>query len=68
MDVAREVRLAKEAEAEMDLHVSKAGERVEKEIAKHTPSNNPNANSEGMNPVVGDPTMETANGPTYTAT
>lgn len=30
MDVAHEVRLAKEAEAEMDLHVNKAAEKAEK--------------------------------------
>ena len=35
MDVAHEVRLAREAEAEMELHVAKAGQRVEREIAKH---------------------------------
>ncbi|KAB5556846.1 hypothetical protein DKX38_007755 [Salix brachista] len=29
MDVAHEVRLAREAEAEMELHVAKAGQRVE---------------------------------------
>ena len=36
-DIAKEVRLAKEAEAAMDLHVTKAGERAEKEIEKHAP-------------------------------
>ena len=35
MDVAHEVRLAREAEAQMELHVAKAGQRVEREIAKH---------------------------------
>ncbi|PNY03212.1 hypothetical protein L195_g026537 [Trifolium pratense] len=40
MEIAHEVRLAKEAEAAMDLHVSKAGERAEQEIGKH-----PNANA-----------------------
>ncbi|EEF35918.1 late embryogenesis abundant protein 6 [Ricinus communis] len=35
VDIAREVRLAREAEAEMELHVAKAGEMAEKEIAKH---------------------------------
>jgi head-tail adaptor len=42
MDIAHEVRLAKEAEAAMDLHVSKAGERAEQEIGKHA-STDPNA-------------------------
>ncbi|KAI4370863.1 hypothetical protein MLD38_019164 [Melastoma candidum] len=36
VEVAHEVRLAKEAEASMDLHVAKASERVDKEIAKHS--------------------------------
>ncbi|KAL9384539.1 hypothetical protein Peur_021549 [Populus x canadensis] len=40
MDVAHEVRLAREAEAEMELHVAKAGQRVEREIAKHEFSEN----------------------------
>ncbi|KAJ6973620.1 hypothetical protein NC653_033833 [Populus alba x Populus x berolinensis] len=51
MDVAHEVRLAREAEAEMELHVAKAGQRVEREIAKHefnennmVPQNNNNNN------------------------
>ena len=35
MDVAHEVRLAKEAEAEMELHVAKAGQKVEREAAKN---------------------------------
>ncbi|XAR54251.1 hypothetical protein NMG60_11029297 [Bertholletia excelsa] len=33
-DIAHEMRLAKEAEAEMELHVAKAGRRVDREIAK----------------------------------
>ncbi|XP_019460255.1 PREDICTED: late embryogenesis abundant protein 6-like isoform X4 [Lupinus angustifolius] len=37
MDIAHEVRRAKEAEAAMALHVAKAGERAEREIAKHSP-------------------------------
>ncbi|KAJ6680732.1 LATE EMBRYOGENESIS ABUNDANT PROTEIN [Salix purpurea] len=52
MDVAHEVRLAREAEAEMELHVAKAGQRVEREIAKHelnenniAPQNNNNNNN-----------------------
>uniref|UniRef100_A0A2N9GFH6 Uncharacterized protein n=1 Tax=Fagus sylvatica TaxID=28930 RepID=A0A2N9GFH6_FAGSY len=47
MDVAHEVRLAKEAEAEMELHVAKAGEKVEKEAAKHAPMQ-PNASGTNM--------------------
>lgn len=64
MDIAHEVRMAKEAEAAMDLHVSKAGERAEQEIAKHS-SKNPNA-GEIMNST-DSATVEGANGPTYTA-
>ncbi|XP_040992850.1 late embryogenesis abundant protein 6-like [Juglans microcarpa x Juglans regia] len=38
MEVAHEVRLAKEAEAAMGLHVAKAGQKlVEREAAKHEP-------------------------------
>ncbi|KAJ1432728.1 Late embryogenesis abundant protein [Sesbania bispinosa] len=59
IEIAHEVRLAKEAEAAMDLHVSRAGERAEKEIAKHTSNNNPN-DDVGMN------SMETTNQPPYT--
>lgn len=35
VEVAHEVRLARVAEAEMELHVAKAAEKAEKEIAKH---------------------------------
>ncbi|PIA39887.1 hypothetical protein AQUCO_02600380v1 [Aquilegia coerulea] len=35
IEVAKEVRKAKEAEAEMDLHVAKAGEKVQRQIEKH---------------------------------
>ncbi|KAJ4953026.1 hypothetical protein NE237_029858 [Protea cynaroides] len=35
LDVASEIRKAREAEAEMDLHVKKAAQKVEKEMAKH---------------------------------
>ncbi|CAK7349251.1 unnamed protein product [Dovyalis caffra] len=35
MDVAHEVRLAKEAEGQMELHVAKAEKKIEREIAKH---------------------------------
>lgn len=37
MEVAHEMRLAKEAEAEMGMHVAKAGQKVEREAAKHEP-------------------------------
>ncbi|XP_052191929.1 late embryogenesis abundant protein 6-like [Diospyros lotus] len=39
MDVAHEIRLAKEAEAAMGIHMANAGERVEREIAKHKGNN-----------------------------
>ena len=35
VEVAKEVRKAKEAEAAMDLHVSKAEERAHQELVKH---------------------------------
>ncbi|GAV90037.1 LEA_1 domain-containing protein, partial [Cephalotus follicularis] len=35
MEVAHEVRLAKEAQAAMELHVQRAGQKAEKEVAKH---------------------------------
>ncbi|KAK3195305.1 hypothetical protein Dsin_026615 [Dipteronia sinensis] len=35
MNIAHEVRLAREAEAEMELHVAKAAEKADKELAKH---------------------------------
>ncbi|KAF9624347.1 hypothetical protein IFM89_010373 [Coptis chinensis] len=35
IEVAKEIRKAKEAEAGMDLHVAKAGEIVQKHIEKH---------------------------------
>ncbi|XP_057488751.1 late embryogenesis abundant protein 6-like [Actinidia eriantha] len=40
VDIAHEVRLARVAEGEMDIHVAKAGQRAEREIAKHA-SNQP---------------------------
>ncbi|KAK7293281.1 hypothetical protein RJT34_16144 [Clitoria ternatea] len=63
MEVAHEVRLAKEAEATMDLHVARAGDRAEKEIAKHTQNEGVGMNSysTAVSP------MEAANNPTYTA-
>uniref|UniRef100_A0A7N0TJ46 Uncharacterized protein n=1 Tax=Kalanchoe fedtschenkoi TaxID=63787 RepID=A0A7N0TJ46_KALFE len=36
MEIAHEARLAKEAEAKMELHVAKAGDKAEREIAKHS--------------------------------
>jgi len=62
VDIAHEVRLAKEAEAEMDLHVAKAGERAEKEIEKHQ-STNPNANQDAN----ANATTMPSNDSTYTA-
>ncbi|KAH7576124.1 hypothetical protein ACOSP7_003764 [Xanthoceras sorbifolium] len=46
MNIAHEVRLAKEAEAEMELHVSKAAEKVDKEMAKHS---HPLAHNQNLN-------------------
>ncbi|KAI9180943.1 hypothetical protein LWI28_009574 [Acer negundo] len=43
MNIAHEVRLAREAEAEMELHVAKAADKADKEIAKHTPHHTTNA-------------------------
>lgn len=37
MQIAHEVRLAREAEAAMDLHVAKADELAKREMAKHCP-------------------------------
>ncbi|KAK7401393.1 hypothetical protein VNO78_12829 [Psophocarpus tetragonolobus] len=62
-DVAHEVRLAKEAEATMDLHVAKAGKIAEREISKHASNNNPNVDSNNMNPTYAA-TIESTNGPT----
>lgn len=39
MEVAHEVRLAREAEAAMGLHVARAGEKAEREAAKHASKN-----------------------------
>ena len=36
IDIAHEVRLAREAEAKMDLHAAKAEQRAQKAIAKHS--------------------------------
>ncbi|KAA8520362.1 hypothetical protein F0562_014618 [Nyssa sinensis] len=35
VEIAHEVRLAREAEAAMELHVTKAAEKADREIAKH---------------------------------
>ncbi|XP_022745137.1 late embryogenesis abundant protein 6-like [Durio zibethinus] len=47
MGIAHEVRMAKEAEAEMDLHAAKAGELLQKERGMHAPEsqNRPNASN-----------------------
>ncbi|KAL0007381.1 hypothetical protein SO802_008883 [Lithocarpus litseifolius] len=50
MDVAHEVRLAKEAEAEMELHVAKAGQKVEREAAKMAPKK-PNVSGANRDPA-----------------
>ncbi|KAK2992527.1 hypothetical protein RJ640_002421 [Escallonia rubra] len=39
VEVAHEVRLAREAEAAMDLHVNKAADKVAQQEAKHSPDN-----------------------------
>ncbi|KAK7256358.1 hypothetical protein RIF29_29800 [Crotalaria pallida] len=62
MDIAHEVRRAKEAEAAMELHVAKAGERAEKEIAKHS-STSPNAGGGGGTNLMNPGTFEAANDP-----
>nr|DAD18146.1 TPA_asm: hypothetical protein HUJ06_019609 [Nelumbo nucifera] len=38
VQMAHELRKAKEAEAKMDLHVDKAAQKAEEQIAKHSPS------------------------------
>lgn len=38
MNIAREVRLAREAEAEMEMHVEKAGELAQREREKIAPN------------------------------
>ncbi|KAF3447590.1 hypothetical protein FNV43_RR12777 [Rhamnella rubrinervis] len=45
IEVAHEVRLAKEAEAVMDLHVAKAGQKAERELAKHNMSSSTTMNT-----------------------
>ncbi|ESW20805.1 hypothetical protein PHAVU_005G016300 [Phaseolus vulgaris] len=64
MDVAREIRLAKQAEAEMDLHVANAGKRVDHEISKHT-ANNPNLVEEANLMEDTSKGAQTTNVPTY---
>ena len=63
-NVAHEVRLAKEAEAEMDIHVEKAGKIAEKERSKHA-SKNPNVGYSNMN-TTDHAMLEAANGPAST--
>ncbi|OMO92960.1 Late Embryogenesis Abundant protein [Corchorus capsularis] len=46
MDIAHEVRMAKEAEVEMDMHVKKAGRLAQREMEKQAKENeNADANS-----------------------
>ncbi|KAF7154395.1 hypothetical protein RHSIM_Rhsim01G0146400 [Rhododendron simsii] len=47
VDIAHEVRLAREAEDSMELHVAKAGKKGEREIAKHTANHNQPRHSVG---------------------
>ncbi|KAK6919860.1 Late embryogenesis abundant protein, LEA_1 subgroup [Dillenia turbinata] len=58
MDIAHEVRMAKEAEAEMELHVNKAGQRAQREMAKHaarlSAENEPMAHAPGGPNTGGD--------------
>ncbi|CAM8987435.1 hypothetical protein QQ045_007300 [Rhodiola kirilowii] len=48
MEIAHEARLAKEAEAKMELHVAKAGEKAQREIAKHSRSDHSAASEEDV--------------------
>uniref|UniRef100_A0A5B6YY64 Uncharacterized protein n=1 Tax=Davidia involucrata TaxID=16924 RepID=A0A5B6YY64_DAVIN len=50
VEIAHEVRMAREAEAAMDLHVTKAAERANREISKH----------EGMDPSLSTTTTAQA--------
>ncbi|KAG5557731.1 hypothetical protein RHGRI_007849 [Rhododendron griersonianum] len=47
VDIAHEVRLAREAEASMEFHVAKAGKKAEREIAKYTANHNQPPHSVG---------------------
>lgn len=58
MEVAHEVRLAKEAEAAMGMHVAKAGQKVEREAAKHEPKQ-PDAS--GFDPPADQPDVASGN-------
>ncbi|XP_057510798.1 late embryogenesis abundant protein 6-like [Actinidia eriantha] len=48
VDIAHEVRLAREAEGAMEMHVANAGQRAERVIAKHA-TNQP-TQSHGQHP------------------
>ncbi|KAL6964886.1 hypothetical protein U1Q18_035939 [Sarracenia purpurea var. burkii] len=43
VDIAHEIRLAREAEGAMELHVAKAGEKAEREITKHAANQSPSS-------------------------
>ncbi|KAI3418643.1 uncharacterized protein J3R85_013591 [Psidium guajava] len=53
--VAHEVRLAREAEAEMDKHVTKAERLAQKELEKHGVAGGPSSNSEHESSMNSDP-------------
>lgn len=56
MEVAHEVRLAKEAEAAMDMHVAKAGQKAQRELAKHNMTSASATASTGMPNTMAPPT------------
>ncbi|XP_054781125.1 late embryogenesis abundant protein 6-like [Prosopis cineraria] len=56
MEVAHEVRLAKEAEAAMELHAAKAQQKAQQELAKHPPNQSHAA----------PPTINSIDDPSYT--
>lgn len=60
MEIAHEIRMAREAEASMDLHVAKAGEVAQREMAKHKPYHQDHIkpNATGTN-YINDPTSTT---------
>lgn len=68
VEVAHEVRLAKEAEAAMDLHVAKAGQKAERELAKHNMSSSTTMNTHhpagGPAPATNPPAMAAMAPPT----
>ncbi|GFZ00751.1 hypothetical protein Acr_14g0003860 [Actinidia rufa] len=65
VDIAHEVRLAREAEGAMEMHVANAGQRAEREIAKHATNQPPHFTA---HPNVG-PTEDPTHGqhPNYPA-